>query len=76
MTRYTDEDIINLANAYMQRFPNASRTKIITNIPGGQERIYRLEKEGRINLPKPIPKSVRTQTWRTMNHKNVKERHA
>jgi hypothetical protein len=51
----TDEQMIELVNAYMQRYPNASRNKIIQHATGNPTRVRELEKRGLITLPAPLP---------------------
>jgi len=53
--RLTDEEIIQRVHDYMEKYPNAGRNKIILNATGCAERVRKLESEGRITLPKPLP---------------------
>ena len=52
----TDEQLIELVNAYMQKYPNATRNQIILHSTGSAERVRKLAKEGKIKLPAPLPK--------------------
>lgn len=51
----TDEEFIEQIKAYMARYPNASRNKIIQHATGNPTRVRELEKRGLITLPKPLP---------------------
>ena len=51
----TDEQIIELVNAYMQKYPSATRNKIILNATGSPTRVRELAKKGLIKLPDPLP---------------------
>ena len=53
--RKTDEQIIALVNAYMKKFPNATRNKIINESAGNPTRVRELGKKGLIKLPDPLP---------------------
>ena len=53
--RKTDEEFIEMIHAYMARYPNASRNKIVMNATGNPTRVRELEKRGLITLPKPLP---------------------
>ena len=53
--RKTNEELIEMINAYMEKFPNASRNKIIQYATGNPNRVRELEKLGLITLPKPLP---------------------
>lgn len=53
--RKTDEELIALVNAYMEKYPNATRNKIITYSAGNPTRVRDLAKKGLINLPPPLP---------------------
>jgi hypothetical protein len=54
--RTTDEQIIEAVNKYMETYPNASRNKIILHATGSGERVRKLAREGKINLPVPLPR--------------------
>ena len=49
--RLTDEELIAKINAYLAKFPNVSKTKLLANIGSSYDRIIGLEKEGKIKLP-------------------------
>jgi hypothetical protein len=51
----TDEEMIELVNAYIQKYPNASRNQIILHSTGNSSRVRKLEKQGLITLPTPLP---------------------
>ena len=51
----TDEQMIELVNEYMQRYPNASRNTVIQHATGNPTRVRELEKRGLITLPAPLP---------------------
>jgi hypothetical protein len=51
----TDEEMIELIKAYMQKYPNASRNKIILHSTGNPTRVRELEKRGLIILPMSLP---------------------
>jgi hypothetical protein len=51
----TDEQMIELVNAYMQKYPNASRNQIILHSTGNPSRVRELAKQGLITLPAPLP---------------------
>lgn len=51
----TDEELIAMVNAYMEKYPNASRNKIILNSAGNPSRVRELGKKGLIKLPPPLP---------------------
>ena len=52
----TDEQIIEAVNTYMETYPNASRNQIILYATGKADRVRKLAKEGKINLPAPLPR--------------------
>jgi uncharacterized protein YtpQ (UPF0354 family) len=52
----TDEQVIQSALDYMEKYPNASRYNVIKNTIGNEKRIRDLEKLGLVKLPKPLPK--------------------
>ena len=49
--RKTNEELIEIINAYMEKFPNASRNKIIQYATGNPNRVRELEdpKSTRLN---------------------------
>lgn len=51
----TDEEFIALVKAYMEKYPNASRNKIVLHSTGNPSRVRELEKQGLITLPAPLP---------------------
>ena len=51
----TDEEFIALVKAYMEKYPNASRNKIVLHSTGNPTRVRELEKRGLITLPKALP---------------------
>ena len=53
--RKTNEEFIEMINAYREKYPNASRNKIIQHATGNPTRVRELEKQGLITLPKPLP---------------------
>lgn len=63
--RYTDEEVIASVKNYMEKYPNANRYTIITNALSSEDRIRKLEKEGKVTLPKAIP---RGNAWRKFNY--------
>jgi hypothetical protein len=54
----TDEELIAMVNKYMQDHPTATRNNIILNSSGSQGRVRDLDKQGRIKLPKALPKGT------------------
>ena len=52
----TDEELIAIVNAYMEKHPNASRNTIILHSAGNPTRVRELGKRGLIKLPAPLPK--------------------
>ena len=54
--RITDEELIAKVNKYIEEHPNVGRNHIIMHASGCTERIRKLAKEGKINLPAPLPK--------------------
>jgi len=53
--RITDEELIAQVNKYIEDHPNVGRNHIIIHASGCTERVRKLAKEGKINLPKPMP---------------------
>ena len=53
--RKTDAEIIEMVNDYMEKYPSASRNKIILNATGNPTRVRELGKQGLINLPPALP---------------------
>ena len=53
--RKTDAEIIEMVNDYMEKYPNASRNKIILNATVNPTRVRELGKQGLINLPPALP---------------------
>ena len=51
----TDEEFIMLIKAYMQKYPNAGRNKIVLHSTGNPTRVRELAKKGLIKLPDPLP---------------------
>ena len=64
----TDEQLIELVNAYMQKYPNASRNKVILNSTGSPERVRNLAKQGLIKLPEPLPKGSNSDWAKYFNY--------
>ena len=58
----TDEEMIELVNAYMQKYPNASRNQIILHSTGNSSRVRKLEKQGLIKLPASLPSGSKS-SW-------------
>jgi hypothetical protein len=58
--RISDEELIAKINAYLEKYPNASRSKLMSNIGSSHDRIVGLEKEGKIILP---TKRTSTNAW-------------
>jgi hypothetical protein len=58
--RMSDEELITKINAYLEKYPTTSRSKLITNIGSSYDRIVGLEKEGKITLP---TKRTSTNAW-------------
>ena len=56
----TDEQVIQSALDYMEKYPNASRYNVIKNTIGNEKRIRDLEKLGLVKLPKALPKGANT----------------
>jgi hypothetical protein len=54
--RKTDEQLIEAVKQYREKYPNASRNQIILHATGSAERVRKLAKEGKIELPAPLPK--------------------
>jgi hypothetical protein len=54
----TDEELIALVNQYMEKYPDATRNKIILNSTGSQGRVRDLDKRGLIKLPKALPRGT------------------
>jgi predicted glycosyltransferase len=59
--RFTDEQVVANIVEYMNKFPNASRYTVIKNCISSEERIRKLEKQGKVVLPKP---QKRGEMWR------------
>jgi hypothetical protein len=60
--RYTDEELIAQVNQYIEDHPNVGRNHIIMHASGCTERVRKLAKEGKINLPKPMPSGSKS-SW-------------
>ena len=58
--RISDEELVAKINTYLEKYPNASRSKLITNIGSSHDRIVGLEKEGKVKLP---TKRVSNNAW-------------
>jgi len=56
INKKTDEQLIEAVNQYMEKYPNATRNQIILHATGSAERVRKLDKEGKIKLPKALPK--------------------
>lgn len=52
----TDEQIIQAVNEYKEKYPNATRNQIVLYATGSAERVRKLAKEGKIELPPALPK--------------------
>jgi hypothetical protein len=53
--KVTDEELIAIVNKYIEDHPNVGRNHIIMHASGRTHRVRKLAKEGKINLPKPMP---------------------
>ena len=56
INKKTDEQLIEAVNQYMEKYPNASRNHIILHATGSAARVRELAKQGKIKLPKALPK--------------------
>jgi hypothetical protein len=56
INKKTDEQLIEAVNQYMEKYPNATRNQIILHATGSAERVRKLAKDGKIKLPKALPK--------------------
>ena len=73
--RKTDEEFIEMVNAYMEKYPNASRNKIVINATGNPTRVRELAKQGLIELPPALPagsKSNWAKHFRYASENNAK----
>jgi hypothetical protein len=66
--RTTDEQLIEAVNTYMETYPNASRNQIILYATGKADRVRKLAKEGKINLPKPMPTGSKSYWARSFRY--------
>ena len=69
--RITDEQIIKAVNIYMETYPNASRNQIILHATGSADRVRKLAKEGKINLPAPLPRGSNSNWARHFKYANT-----
>jgi hypothetical protein len=53
--RVTDEELIAIVHKYIEEHPTVGRNHVINHASGCTERVRKLAKEGKINLPKPMP---------------------
>jgi hypothetical protein len=54
----TDEQLIEAVNQYMEKYPNATRNQVVLHATGNAERVRKLNKQGKIKLPPPLPKGT------------------
>ena len=63
--KYTDQEVIDIVNNYMNKYPMASRSKILTySEAAGSKRICELEAKGLIKLPDRRSASRRDNSWK------------
>ena len=56
----TDEELIEMVNQYMEKYPTASRNQVVLHATGSATRVRELNKRGLIKLPKALPKGANT----------------
>ena len=54
----TDEQLIEMVNQYMEKYPTATRNQVVLHATGNATRVRSLDKRGLIKLPKAIPKGT------------------
>ena len=56
----TDEQLIEMVNQYMEKYPTATRNQVVLHATGNATRVRSLDKRGLIKLPKALPKGINT----------------
>jgi hypothetical protein len=54
----TDEQLIEMINQYMEKYPNAGRNHIVLHATGNPHRVRDLDKRGLVKLPKALPRGT------------------
>ena len=57
----TDEQLIEMVNQYMEKYPTATRNQVVLHATGNATRVRSLDKRGLIKLPKALPKGANTR---------------
>ena len=69
--KVTDEELITIVNKYIEEHPNVGRNHIILHASGCTERVRKLAKEGKINLPRPMPSGSKSNWARYFKYANT-----